>query len=440
MSTSDSTGVVDTNLRLYGLTNTYICSSAVFPCSGFSNPTHTAPRPGHPPLRPPQLVSKPLSLPLLFLRCHSHLRSRSGGSAFALCKRRSSTPQVNSNPTMQTIPLANTTRQTTRLGFGCGSLMGATNRRDSLKLLEAAYEAGIRHFDVAPMYGYGEAESCLGEFLQHHHGQITVTTKFGIAPPKKSAADQTGPQHSRPSHQTTPQPQAKPRACRQRRHPQSRAPRLHRRGSQSLPRPQPRRPPHPPHRPLAPPRGHRRRPERRHPPGPSRSRSKKGNHRRLRHRQQRRQNPGPPLLTPRLLPHPAIRVVRSRHANTGQPLRTLPHPPPLPHRQLPRPPHRPHQQPTALSTLVRIDQHRPEQPRGPRSPHAQSLPTHEPEQHHPLLLQKTNAHPGQRPHRRRHHPRTPRPPTLQSDPIRTRPASDDHLTTRTIAISKDELA
>jgi choline dehydrogenase-like flavoprotein len=41
MSTSDSTGVVDPNLRLYGLTNTYICSSAVFPCSGFSNPTHT---------------------------------------------------------------------------------------------------------------------------------------------------------------------------------------------------------------------------------------------------------------------------------------------------------------------------------------------------------------------------------------------------------------
>jgi choline dehydrogenase-like flavoprotein len=41
MSTSDATGVVDTNLRLYGLTNTYVCSSAVFPCSGFSNPTHT---------------------------------------------------------------------------------------------------------------------------------------------------------------------------------------------------------------------------------------------------------------------------------------------------------------------------------------------------------------------------------------------------------------
>ena len=94
---------------------------------------------------------------------------------------------------MQTILLANTTRKTTRLGFGCGSLMGATNRRDSLKLLQSAYEAGIRHFDVAPMYGYGEAETCLGDFLQHHRGQvITVTTKFGIAPPKKSTPIKLG--------------------------------------------------------------------------------------------------------------------------------------------------------------------------------------------------------------------------------------------------------
>lgn len=41
MSASESTGVVDPNLRLYGLSNTYVLSSAVFPTSGFSNPTHT---------------------------------------------------------------------------------------------------------------------------------------------------------------------------------------------------------------------------------------------------------------------------------------------------------------------------------------------------------------------------------------------------------------
>jgi choline dehydrogenase-like flavoprotein len=41
MSETDATGIVNTDLRLYGLTNTYVCSSAVFPSSGFSNPTHT---------------------------------------------------------------------------------------------------------------------------------------------------------------------------------------------------------------------------------------------------------------------------------------------------------------------------------------------------------------------------------------------------------------
>ena len=82
---------------------------------------------------------------------------------------------------MQTIALGTSGRQTTRLGFGCSSLMGSLGRADSLVMLEAAFDAGIRHFDVAPMYGYGEAEGCLGEFLARHQGQVTVTTKFGIA-------------------------------------------------------------------------------------------------------------------------------------------------------------------------------------------------------------------------------------------------------------------
>ena len=87
---------------------------------------------------------------------------------------------------MEQIALGTSGRNTTRLGFGCSNLMGATGRRESLKLLEAAYEAGIRHFDVARRYGYGEAESCLGDFLQHHRDEVTVTTKYGTLPPKKS--------------------------------------------------------------------------------------------------------------------------------------------------------------------------------------------------------------------------------------------------------------
>ena len=87
---------------------------------------------------------------------------------------------------MEQITLADTGRTTTRLGFGCSSLMGAMGRRASLAILETAYDAGIRHFDVAPMYGYGEAESCLGEFLRHRN-DVTVTTKYGIPPAKNSS-------------------------------------------------------------------------------------------------------------------------------------------------------------------------------------------------------------------------------------------------------------
>jgi D-threo-aldose 1-dehydrogenase len=99
---------------------------------------------------------------------------------------------------MEQIILGTSGRSTTRLGFGCGNIMGALGRRDSLKLLETAYDAGIRHFDVAPRYGYGEAESCLGEFLQHHRGQVTITTKYGILPAKKTSLITLGRQIAGP--------------------------------------------------------------------------------------------------------------------------------------------------------------------------------------------------------------------------------------------------
>lgn len=41
MAASPRDGVVDPNLRLHGTNNCYVCSGAVFPTSGFSNPTHT---------------------------------------------------------------------------------------------------------------------------------------------------------------------------------------------------------------------------------------------------------------------------------------------------------------------------------------------------------------------------------------------------------------
>jgi D-threo-aldose 1-dehydrogenase len=88
---------------------------------------------------------------------------------------------------METLAIDQAGRRTTRLGFGCSSVMGSLGRRQSLRMLEGAFDAGIRHFDVAPMYGYGQAEACLGEFLQRHPQDTSVTTKYGIVAPKKSA-------------------------------------------------------------------------------------------------------------------------------------------------------------------------------------------------------------------------------------------------------------
>jgi diketogulonate reductase-like aldo/keto reductase len=49
-------------------------------------------------------------------------------------------------------------------------------------LLDAAFDAGIRHFDVARVYGTGDAEAFLGQFAKSHPGQVTIATKFGIEP------------------------------------------------------------------------------------------------------------------------------------------------------------------------------------------------------------------------------------------------------------------
>lgn len=66
--------------------------------------------------------------------------------------------------------------------------MASLSRTESLRILSAAADSGISHFDVAPSYGYGEAEGVLGEFLQGRRSNFTITTKFGIAPPNRRLA------------------------------------------------------------------------------------------------------------------------------------------------------------------------------------------------------------------------------------------------------------
>jgi D-threo-aldose 1-dehydrogenase len=73
------------------------------------------------------------------------------------------------------------------IGFGCSAL-SSSGEKKALQLLEAAFDAGVRHFDVARYYGYGESEGILGKFAKTCRAQITITTKFGIEPPRRTNA------------------------------------------------------------------------------------------------------------------------------------------------------------------------------------------------------------------------------------------------------------
>lgn len=87
---------------------------------------------------------------------------------------------------MDRVVLAGGSLRVSRFGYGCAALMARTDKRESVRLLEAAFDAGITHFDVARSYGYGEAESALGEFAAGRRDEITIATKLGIAPPARS--------------------------------------------------------------------------------------------------------------------------------------------------------------------------------------------------------------------------------------------------------------
>jgi aryl-alcohol dehydrogenase-like predicted oxidoreductase len=69
------------------------------------------------------------------------------------------------------------------VGFGCGSVGAATGYKANCALIEAAYDAGFRYFDVAPSYGHGQAERIVGDVLHSVRDNVTLVTKVGIAHP-----------------------------------------------------------------------------------------------------------------------------------------------------------------------------------------------------------------------------------------------------------------
>ncbi len=85
-------------------------------------------------------------------------------------------------PDLEKMMLPAGVAQTTRIGFGCSNLLGDKTHAAGLELLHAAYDGGIRHFDVARVYNFGDAEAMVGEFAAGKRDTITLTTKFGKMP------------------------------------------------------------------------------------------------------------------------------------------------------------------------------------------------------------------------------------------------------------------
>lgn len=77
-----------------------------------------------------------------------------------------------------------------QLGFGCVSLTTHESRKKALDTLSLVYDEGIRHFDVARLYGMGHAEGILGDFIKDRRSEVTVTTKFGLNPPAQVVKNQ----------------------------------------------------------------------------------------------------------------------------------------------------------------------------------------------------------------------------------------------------------
>lgn len=81
---------------------------------------------------------------------------------------------------IQKITIPDTNLQVSRLGFGTSSLHHVLDAKARDKLISNAIDIGFTHFDTAPLYGHGLAETTLGNSLKFYRHKITIATKIGI--------------------------------------------------------------------------------------------------------------------------------------------------------------------------------------------------------------------------------------------------------------------
>ena len=84
--------------------------------------------------------------------------------------------------TMNTRPLG--PFQVSALGLGCMNICHAYGQapppEQAARLLLAAFDAGVTHFDTAALYGFGIRETLLGQVLAPHRQRFTLASKCGM--------------------------------------------------------------------------------------------------------------------------------------------------------------------------------------------------------------------------------------------------------------------
>ena len=79
--------------------------------------------------------------------------------------------------------IGSTSLEVTQLGFGGTAFAGmyeAVSEEEARRTVEAAYSAGVRYFDTAPLYGSGLSETRLGAGLaRYDRDDIVISTKVG---------------------------------------------------------------------------------------------------------------------------------------------------------------------------------------------------------------------------------------------------------------------
>ncbi|WP_348263053.1 aldo/keto reductase [Telmatobacter sp. DSM 110680] len=89
------------------------------------------------------------------------------------------------------------------IGLGCMGMSSAygpaADKGEMIKLIRAAYDLGVTHFDTAEAYGPFVNEELVGEALQPIRDKVTIATKFGFDIDLETGARRGGT-NSRPEH------------------------------------------------------------------------------------------------------------------------------------------------------------------------------------------------------------------------------------------------